>query len=146
RCTHCEALLRVPDDAAGKQARCPKCASILPVPEASIPFAGVVESHDSATGTLTAAPAQGNPYASPGGLAGSPALAGPHPVSPIVPTPIELGEVISRSWKLFIDHFGTNLLAMLCMIGVMLGVMLLWFIITVIPAVMILVGNQGKPD
>ena len=37
RCTQCGRLLRTPDDAAGKQAQCPSCNAIQPVPEVSVP-------------------------------------------------------------------------------------------------------------
>jgi len=32
RCDQCNTLLRTPDDTAGKQAKCPSCGAILPVP------------------------------------------------------------------------------------------------------------------
>ncbi len=34
RCSQCNQLLRVPDDSAGKNARCPKCQSLMTVPAA----------------------------------------------------------------------------------------------------------------
>lgn len=46
RCTQCNKLLRIGDDAAGGQAKCPECGAIVPVPsqpapgaEAGSPFA-----------------------------------------------------------------------------------------------------------
>jgi DNA-directed RNA polymerase subunit RPC12/RpoP len=43
RCSQCSQLLRVPDDAAGKNARCPKCQALMMVPaEAASPPAGEV--------------------------------------------------------------------------------------------------------
>ena len=35
RCTRCDKLLRTPDDAAGKQAKCPECGAILAIPSAA---------------------------------------------------------------------------------------------------------------
>ncbi|MEX2176279.1 MAG: YIP1 family protein [Pirellulaceae bacterium] len=35
RCSQCNQLLRVPENSAGKNARCPKCASLMQVPAAS---------------------------------------------------------------------------------------------------------------
>src|SRR4051812_41800331 len=32
RCSQCSQLLRVPDDSAGKNARCPKCQALMTVP------------------------------------------------------------------------------------------------------------------
>src|SRR5262249_13722929 len=34
RCSHCQATLQVPDQAAGKQGRCPKCQGVIRVPPA----------------------------------------------------------------------------------------------------------------
>ena len=33
RCSQCNQLLRVSDQSAGKSARCPKCQTVVPVPE-----------------------------------------------------------------------------------------------------------------
>jgi phage FluMu protein Com len=35
RCSQCNQLLRVPESAAGKSARCPKCQALMPVPTAT---------------------------------------------------------------------------------------------------------------
>ena len=40
RCTQCDKLLRTPDDTAGKQAKCPECGAILPVPSPAAPAPG----------------------------------------------------------------------------------------------------------
>src|SRR3954454_9098726 len=37
RCSQCNQLLRVPDTAAGKNARCPKCQALMLVPSESVP-------------------------------------------------------------------------------------------------------------
>src|SRR5687767_5683286 len=36
RCSQCNQLLRVPDDAGGKSARCPKCQALMAVPAAGV--------------------------------------------------------------------------------------------------------------
>ncbi|HJZ58507.1 MAG TPA: hypothetical protein VKE74_26430 [Gemmataceae bacterium] len=37
RCTHCPVTLRVPEGAAGKSVRCPKCQAVIPVPGVPAP-------------------------------------------------------------------------------------------------------------
>src|SRR4030095_14090459 len=37
RCSQCNQLLRVPDDSAGKAARCPKCQALMTVPASGNP-------------------------------------------------------------------------------------------------------------
>lgn len=37
-CSGCQKVLRVPDDAAGKNAKCPQCGAVVPVPAASATF------------------------------------------------------------------------------------------------------------
>jgi phage FluMu protein Com len=89
RCSQCNQLLRVPDDSAGKSARCPKCQALMTVPaaaDANLPFALVQPLAgsppppkpppdnpfgDYASASPFAAPAAGglNPYASPAGAA-----------------------------------------------------------------------------
>ena len=61
RCSQCNQLLRVPDDSAGKNARCPKCQSLMTVPAASTPAIA------PAASSAPAAPASTNPFAG-GGL------------------------------------------------------------------------------
>lgn len=62
RCTSCGKLLRTPDDSAGRDAQCPSCGAVVPVPMASQPEAG-----DAPFGEPAAQPAAdtGNPYQSP---------------------------------------------------------------------------------
>jgi hypothetical protein len=73
RCTVCSNVLRVADDAAGKQGRCPQCGSPFTIPAAgAAPAAG--------TGA-TAAPAQSQ--------------------GELKPTPIDIKDVILRTWDIF---------------------------------------------
>ncbi len=92
RCPGCDRLLRVPDDSAGKSARCPMCSTMMPVPTApapasstpqqppspQTPFSPALPSHSSASSYSTeafkdqAAPEKAprptesfNPYATP---------------------------------------------------------------------------------
>jgi ribosomal protein S27E len=68
RCTQCHKLLRIGDDAAGKQAKCPECGAILPVPAAgaALPVVfGVVRNIPCSRFDLPAPPdAQGVAHAS----------------------------------------------------------------------------------
>lgn len=66
RCTQCQRLLRTQDDAAGKQARCPECGTILvvPAPESALPPLGSWPSQEvGSTQSPTAAEAA-SPYPS----------------------------------------------------------------------------------
>ena len=84
RCSQCNQLLRVPDDSAGKNARCPKCQSLMTVPAASSPVSTPAASSPASTNPFAAGespppkPASPfgdtspttsnlNPYASPSG-------------------------------------------------------------------------------
>lgn len=77
RCTRCNRLLRTQEDAAGKQARCPECGTILDVPgrssadpQAEPGAASPASQTPFAAGTSPAfgadAPGQENPYQTPG--------------------------------------------------------------------------------
>ncbi|MBL9125634.1 MAG: hypothetical protein JNG90_18490 [Planctomycetaceae bacterium] len=97
RCTQCGRLLRTPDDAAGKQAQCPSCGAIQPVPAASAP--------ESASPTLATPPSlnpppsfpSANPYA---GTAYETIPQGGVPAGPIVPSRLDPGEALSKSWRI----------------------------------------------
>jgi phage FluMu protein Com len=115
RCTQCQRLLRTGDDAAGKQAQCPGCATVLTVPAAAgevasgsaPPVLGAAPSPTGATpfgpsspgatpfGSPWAEAASGgpqgpggpvNPYQSPGDFHGSPSWLPAGPQAPVVPT------------------------------------------------------------
>lgn len=63
RCSQCNQLLRVPDNAAGKSARCPKCQSLMIAPSATAIVVPVDPSLPSAS--PFAAPSVPYPYATP---------------------------------------------------------------------------------
>ena len=74
RCSQCNQLLRVPDTAAGKNARCPKCQALMLVPATSVAEPPLV---GGTTGTGSQAiggmpPASSDPFAplSAGGAGG----------------------------------------------------------------------------
>ena len=70
KCTHCGATLRVADEHAGKNARCPECATVVPIPSAT---PGFPPSRSGPTGpdspdvdtTSSPTPSAPNPFASP---------------------------------------------------------------------------------
>lgn len=89
RCPNCQKLLRVGDDAAGKQAKCPGCATAVTVPSATLPppvpptgapFGAGAGDAFGAPPSPPPAFASDNPYAAPlssGGSLGLPGTAGP---------------------------------------------------------------------
>ncbi len=87
RCPNCQKLLRVGDNAAGKQAKCPGCGTILSVPSPAADF-------DSA-----------NPYQSPQAAAAS--TPPPIPRPPLtVPRELAFGDIFHRSWTIFKSQAG----------------------------------------
>jgi phage FluMu protein Com len=118
RCPSCNALLRVPDDAVGRQAKCPKCATLATVtPPPAVAPPPVPPSGDSPFGAAPTAPAgspfppagspfasdpggdPNNPYRSPGSYS-SEEFAGAA-LPPIVPTAIGFEDVFRRAWEIF---------------------------------------------
>lgn len=117
RCTQCGSLLRTPDETAGKMAKCPSCGLVLPIPTAattaSPPVQPTAGNPFAAPGPAPSFPSQtDNPYQSP---AAAPAggrfdySAGPLPIHP---SPLDVGEVMRRSWVIFKDNAG------MCVVGV----------------------------
>lgn len=104
RCPGCGALLRVPDDSAGKMAKCPTCSQVLPIPSTST--AGGIAAPPPPGGNPFAAPTfptpSDNPYASPmAAPAGYGGPAAPGALYPINPSPLDIGETMRRAWALF---------------------------------------------
>ena len=65
RCTSCGKLLRVKDDAAGKQAKCPACETVSQVPTAPPPPSAAPGEPPPAAATPPPASESENPYLSP---------------------------------------------------------------------------------
>ena len=90
RCPQCQKLLRTPEGTSGKDARCPQCGATVRIPEMA---------HARALAeTQPGEKASENPYAAPRGAA--PAAAAP-PDEALVPTRIEIGDVMTRTWEIF---------------------------------------------
>ncbi len=67
RCKQCDKLLRIGDDAAGRQAKCPECGAISPVPFVEVgPSSGEAGSPFAPGSPEPAAPGDAeNPYQAP---------------------------------------------------------------------------------
>jgi hypothetical protein len=121
RCPQCQKLLRVGDDAAGKQAKCPACATLVAVPTLGPPPAdeftieppspppppptgspfGTAGTNPFASAPMPQrlAPASDNPYAAP--------LTGGEPVPGFVnPSTINVNGVFNVMWPVFKANMG----------------------------------------
>jgi DNA-directed RNA polymerase subunit RPC12/RpoP len=97
RCVQCGKLLRVGDDAAGRQAQCPQCGSISIVPGPAPAAGGVPPVPEQGTGDLPAAAAQpggGSPFA-PGGLGPFPPADSENPFQ----SPTQFGEAARAGYS-----------------------------------------------
>jgi predicted Zn finger-like uncharacterized protein len=80
-CSNCESKIRVPDSAAGKKGKCPKCGTVIAIPAAEEPIeAGFAET----------APAEVTPPRGPGPVAEEPA-ASPFDFTASAPPPATQG-------------------------------------------------------
>ena len=125
RCTQCQRLLRTGDDAAGKQARCPECGAIVPVPYPgpSAPQAGAPLGPGVPPGAgpgglfvpggpLPGYPADSvNPYQSP--LAPSTVTGAGYAGRAVAPTLLDLSDVFSRAWTIYKNQMGICIAAIL---------------------------------
>lgn len=133
-CSSCQQFLRVPDDAAGKKAKCPKCQEVLTVPSAAVPpvfpplpsasappppkpdpYAAGPSPYGSASYGGGPAP---NPYASP--LAESKEQM---PIGDIRPGTFDVGDIFNIAFETYKANFGLCLGASLLMlvVGVVFG-------------------------
>src|SRR5262249_35472877 len=78
--------LQVPDAAAGKRARCPRCGATVPVPAAS-PLTEVVGEGPSSAGTAEAATVQPGALAAPADVASAATLPPAPPADPCATPP-----------------------------------------------------------
>lgn len=120
RCQQCNKLLRVGDETAGKQAKCPACATVQLIP-ASTQSEALPQSEPAAPagGNPFGAepqlppPDQGdqlNPYRSP--PSAIPGVAADRSAAaPLVSQPIDVGDILNRTWIIFKVHWGMCTLA-----------------------------------
>lgn len=124
RCTKCNKLLRTADDTAGKHAKCPECGEILLIPAASTPMAAPMPPSSAGAGGYSPPPPSGptgsspfnagvqpppqpdtgNPYQSPSPYAPLPTMPAGS-AGQIVPTVIDMNDVIGRTWTLFKENY-----------------------------------------
>jgi len=123
RCTHCQKLLRTPDDTAGKQAKCPECGAIL-----TIPPPGSVPPAAAGGGAYGGGPGVPPPFAERPGPAASPFGASPGfaLAGTLQPTRIDMGDIFGRTWEIFKEHWANCLAA--------------WIVLAVISFLVIMVG------
>lgn len=95
RCPHCQKLLSTPEGSAGKQAKCPACGAVVPIPADDVPGSLDETSWHPSSGLRGAAPLA-TAY-DPQGQATSAAS----DAAPLAPTSIELGGLLTNSWEVF---------------------------------------------
>lgn len=77
-CGQCQKLLRVPDTAAGKNAKCPQCSAVVPVPTSAPMFPGSVPTAPVFPQAPPPPPsAASNPFGNAGGVDGTNPYASP---------------------------------------------------------------------
>ena len=121
RCTSCNKLLRVREEAAGRQAKCPECETVLQVPEASAPSTAPAEPPPLSTPPPPAAappPAaeSENPYQSPLAEEMQPPQDFAVASGEVTPTIIDTGDVFSHAWRIFKSQMGM-VIAVVAIVG-----------------------------
>lgn len=129
RCGQCGKLLRTGDETAGKQAKCPSCGAVQPIPTAWIaaplppPHGG--ESMGNPFGasasppSLPATSGEVNPYQSPASALLGPAESyyAPAPgTRTVCPTKIDIGDVIRGTWEIATKNTNQFLMCFLVML------------------------------
>lgn len=107
-CQHCNKLLRVSDESAGARAKCPQCQSIMQIPAggASQPAQGTAPTAAASNPFAQKPVDSANPYNSPS-LAGTPKTKPINtPTGRIVPTAVEVGDVIEYAWEVWKSNLG----------------------------------------
>lgn len=99
RCSHCQKLLTTPDGTSGKQAKCPACGAVVPIPSQSIVERADIELAETSWHPPGSAGAAPQSISAAYGVATAGA-------APLVPTQIELGDVLTRTWEIFKQCWG----------------------------------------
>lgn len=123
QCRRCGKLLQTPEEAAGKQAKCPVCEEVQPIPEKQDSHEEAKEPADPGFGEALAATAPGSPFAQPTAASAESGQTPTNPYQPpgayfgsspfsdagpgeYRPTIIDLGDCFSRAWAIFADQWG----------------------------------------
>jgi hypothetical protein len=140
RCPHCQRLLRVPDGSQGKQAQCPQCQAMVQVPGPGAPPTPATPPGGPSPGAANpfamnfpagaAAPPSDNPYQAPSATLMAPQAAAGPGVYPIVPTKMDLGDVLNRTWEIFKAQLGIVILVFFAVIGVNIGASMVLNVVT----------------
>jgi len=113
-CSQCGKMLRVGDDAAGKQARCPSCGALQ-----GIPAGPTLANPFGATAPTTPQGGETNPYQAPLDLGTEmptmPSQAG----SGVRPTIINFSDPINSTWRICSENF---LLLVMCLVAMIICV------------------------
>ena len=126
-CPGCQSTLRVPDSAAGKQARCPQCQQVLSIPAGSpapdlfgdVPSEPSPARREAALASTpgdlfseplpskpaTASTDSSNPYAASGFHELAKPAPGAH-VAALTLTPVSFDDVFNLTWRIFQLHIG----------------------------------------
>jgi hypothetical protein len=150
RCPHCQRLLRVPDGSQGKQAQCPQCQAMVQVPAAGAPTTPLTPSPPPAAGAgnpfsanfpaaTAATPPSDNPYQAPSAAMISPHVATGPGIYPLVPTQMDLGDVLSRTWEIYKAQLGMVILGFFAILAFNIGAS---FIMQAVIAVVTAVAND----
>ncbi len=99
RCTRCDRLLRTPDGTSGKDAKCPKCGTLVRIPEAAEPPPAAPTPPPALRETLPHGGSP-NPYQSPAAGEMRPDAAGALRRG-FEPTRIDLGDVLQKTWRIY---------------------------------------------
>ena len=111
-CTGCAKLLRVSDESAGKDARCPDCGAINRVPTAGaapftrastpVPTPGLFSEQGPPASSNPFGAGPVNPYAAPQASSYAPDAAS----LPIQPTVVSVEPIMNYAWQLWQQHLG----------------------------------------
>jgi phage FluMu protein Com len=117
RCHQCSKLLRVGDETAGKQAKCPSCGVVQQIPAASPapemsspappPSAAPVGNPFGMAPPRVAPGGEQNPYQSPTAYPGQDAYDFPGGAATTTSyrrTPIDIGDILTRTWEIYKDQ------------------------------------------
>jgi uncharacterized membrane protein/DNA-directed RNA polymerase subunit RPC12/RpoP len=131
RCTQCRKLLRTQDDTAGKQAKCPVCGTLVLIPNPASPPRLPAD----------AAPPPARLVAESASPDGLPSLAADDATAP---PRLEIGELLSTSWKILQGRLG------LC-IGATMAAMLVFSAAAISLSIPIFLaslhgGNRAEPQ
>jgi hypothetical protein len=112
-CTGCAKQLRVSDDSAGKDARCPECGSINRVPAAGAASIAPTAAPPPLFNPASSAPASSNPfgaaavnpYAAPQAAAYKPDY-GQYATGEIRPTVVGVEPILKYAWQIWQENLG----------------------------------------